>query len=222
MCSSDLAAELVVKVVDNAVAALLRYRDAALTLSGGRHQAAKALGEDITRRMQGIGMAGGHFAIAVQSVPDGDPQPTGIDAIEFRVSANPGQPPRSLGKVASGGELARLSLAVQVACTADERRCMVFDEVDAGVGGQTAQQIGSCLSELGSRQQVLAITHLASVAARADHHFVVEKSVVGITTQTVIRRVSGEERVREIARMLSGESYSAEALALARRLLTGE
>jgi DNA repair protein RecN (Recombination protein N) len=103
--------------------------------------------------------------------------------------------------------------------TADPDVVAVFDEIDAGLGGQVAQQIGECLNEVGRNQQVLAITHLASVAARADHHYVIEKMVDHGVTSTSVRAVTGEERVREIARMLAGDDLTAESLALARQLL---
>src|SRR6184192_2279394 len=120
-------------------AALQAYRAQAQELSGKRAGAAAALARDISARMQTLGMSGGRFEADVTQQGNADPTEHGIDQIEFRVSANPGQPPRALAKVASGGELARLSLAVQVACSADATRCMVFDEVDAGIGGAVAE-----------------------------------------------------------------------------------
>ena len=131
---------------------------------------------------------------------------------------NPGWPEGPLQALASGGELSRVLLALSLETVHDDV-VAVFDEVDAGVGGQVAQQIGECLRELGAVQQVIAVTHLASVAAKASHHFVIEKSVDGATTHTRLREVRGEERVREVARMLAGDAQSSEAAALARRLL---
>ncbi len=129
--------------------------------------------------MQTLGMAGGRFEVDVSQHGNAEPQPHGIDQIEFRVSANPGQPPRALAKVASGGELARLSLAVQVACAAEETRCMVFDEVDAGIGGAVAEIVGRELRALGARGQVLCVTHLPQVASQAHHHLRVTKLTDG-------------------------------------------
>lgn len=200
-------------------AALLRYRDVAMRLSSGRVAAARSLADDITQRMQGLGMAGGLFDIDMQSSPDGDPQPTGMDQIEFRVSANPGQPPRPLAKVASGGELARLSLAVQVACTADERRCMVFDEVDSGIGGAVAEIVGRELRGLGGRAQVVCVTHLPQVASQGHQHLRVLKLTDGKTTRTGITPMSGEDRAREIARMLGGLNVTERGLEHAREML---
>ncbi|HEV2284899.1 MAG TPA: DNA repair protein RecN, partial [Steroidobacteraceae bacterium] len=130
-------------------AALEAYRTQALDLSAKRHKAAKALARDITARMQTLGMAGGRFEADVTQDGNADPTQDGIDRVEFRVSANPGSPPRALAKVASGGELSRLSLAVQVSCAAQEMRCMVFDEVDAGIGGAVAEIVGRELRQLG-------------------------------------------------------------------------
>ena len=128
--------------------ALESYRKLATQLSAGRQTAARSLSKDITARMQTLGMAGGRFLIDINQA-NGEPAPNGFDAVEFRVTANPGQPLRPLAKVASGGELARLSLAVQVACSAQDARCMVFDEVDSGVGGAVAEIVGRELKALG-------------------------------------------------------------------------
>jgi DNA repair protein RecN (Recombination protein N) len=144
----------------------------------------------------------------------------GHDGSDARIvfSANPGLPEGPLQALASGGELSRVLLALSLE-TVHEDVVAVFDEVDAGVGGQVAQQIGDCLYELGRQQQVLAVTHLASVAAKADHHFVIDKAIVNGVVTTSIRRVSGDQRVDEIARMLAGDEMTAESLALAQRLL---
>jgi DNA repair protein RecN (Recombination protein N) len=147
-------------------------------------------------------------------VVDGD---DGSDA-QILFTPNPGLPEGPLQSLASGGELSRVLLALSLE-TAHEDVVAVFDEIDAGVGGQVAQQIGQCLYEVGRRQQVLAVTHLASVAAKADHHFVIEKLTTHGVTSTTLRPVTGEHRVNEIARMLAGDHISAEAKALASQLL---
>ena len=144
----------------------------------------------------------------------------GIDGSEAQIlfTPNPGLPEGPLQNLASGGELSRVLLALSL--EADNQHLVtVFDEVDAGVGGQVAQQIGACLAEVGQQQQVIAVTHLASVAARAQHHFVIEKTVTEGRTSTTVRPVTGAERVAEIARMLAGDAASGEALALAARML---
>jgi DNA repair protein RecN (Recombination protein N) len=148
-----------------------------------------------------------------------DPSAHGIDQIEFRVSANPGSPPRALAKVASGGELARLSLAVQVSCTVPGGRCMVFDEVDAGIGGAVAEIVGRELRTLGGAGQVLCVTHLPQVASQAHHHLRVNKLTDGRTTRIAVTELTGDERVEELARMLGGVEVSAKAREHAREML---
>ena len=144
----------------------------------------------------------------------------GEDGAEAQIlfAPNPGQPEGPLQDLASGGELSRVLLALSLETSHDDF-VTVFDEVDAGVGGQVAQQIGDCLREVGHQQQVLAVTHLASVAAKADHHFVIEKFMSSSEVRTAVRPVSGEERVDEIARMLAGDEITSEARALARKML---
>jgi DNA repair protein RecN (Recombination protein N) len=144
----------------------------------------------------------------------------GDDGAEAQIlfTANPGLPEGPLSAVASGGELSRVLLAISLE-SADAEVVAVFDEVDAGVGGQVAQQIGECLYEVGRHQQVLAVTHLASVAARADHHFLIEKTVVEGVTRTQVRQLEGADRVREVARMLAGDAATPESRALAHQLL---
>jgi DNA repair protein RecN (Recombination protein N) len=151
---------------------------------------------------------------SLRFVVDGD---DGAQA-QILFSPNPGQPEGPLQALASGGELSRVLLALSLE-TVHEDVVAVCDEVDAGVGGQVAQQIGECLAELGERQQVLAVTHLASVAAKADHHFVVEKIVRDGISRTTLRTVTGDDRIGEIARMLAGDNYATDSRALARRLL---
>ena len=141
----------------------------------------------------------------------------GSDA-EILFTPNPGRPEGPLAALASGGELSRVLLAISLE-TANEDVVAIFDEVDAGLGGQVAQQIGECLSEVGRRQQVLAVTHLASVAARADHHFVIEKHIEGGVTRTVVRALTGSDRVNEVARMLAGDEMTVESRALAQQML---
>ncbi|HUG73419.1 MAG TPA: DNA repair protein RecN, partial [Steroidobacteraceae bacterium] len=180
--------------------ALAAWRQLAGELSGARQSAAVTFGKEISARMQQLGMAGGRFEVAVRAQPDAAPTAHGIDAVEFQVTANPGQPLRPLAKVASGGELARLSLAVQVACVADERRCMVFDEVDAGIGGSIAEVVGRQLRSLGVRGQVLCVTHLPQVAAQGHQQLKVSKTTSDGHTHTSLFRLTGKERIQEIAR----------------------
>jgi len=200
--------------------ALEAYRSRAQELSGKRVAAARALARDITARMQTLGMAGGRFEADVTQSAKTEPSRYGIDDIEFRVSANPGQTPRALAKVASGGELSRLSLAVQVSCAAEDSRCMVFDEVDAGIGGAVAEIVGRELRALGARGQVLCVTHLPQVASQAHHHLRVAKITDGRTTRTTLTELTADDRVEELARMLGGIEVTARAREHARDMLS--
>ena len=155
--------------------------------------------------MQTLGMPGGVFEIAVRPLGKAEAGPHGADDIEFLVSANLGQPPRALAKVASGGELSRISLAIQVAAVqSNDASCLVFDEVDAGVGGGVAEIVGRQLRALGDHAQVLCVTHLPQVASQAHAHIKVTKLTDGRTTRTSLHPLSRDERVEEIARMLGG------------------
>lgn len=189
------------------------FRAACAELSAARRSAAAELDQRVSTLMQSLGMPGGKFQVAVQALPAAEAGQHGTDDIEFLVSANPGQPPRPLAKVASGGELSRISLAVQVAAaqniTQDKTApgtlpCLVFDEVDAGVGGGVAEIVGRQLRTLGDRTQVLCVTHLPQVASQAHAHVRVAKLTDGKTTRTSLHALTANERIEEIARMLGG------------------
>ncbi|MGO8857243.1 MAG: DNA repair protein RecN [Steroidobacteraceae bacterium] len=196
------------------------YRAAAARLTKARQQASRALGQQITGLMQTLGMSGGRFAVSVQPT-EAEFGPHGVDDIEFLVSTNPGQPLKSLAKVASGGELSRISLAVQVAAAAKaSSACMVFDEIDSGIGGGIAEIVGRQLRELGVRSQVLCVTHLAQVAAQAHTQFRVVKQTDGKVTRTAVETLSPADRIDEIARMLGGIDMTDQARAHAREMLT--
>jgi DNA repair protein RecN (Recombination protein N) len=215
------AAETSLAAMERRTAELRReFEAAADRLSHARTHAAEALGAEITALMQELGMAGGRFAVSVAPSADGV-GPHGRDDIEFLVSANPGQPLKSLAKVASGGELSRISLAVQVASAgrAAASPCMVFDEVDSGIGGAVAEIVGRQLRALGERGQVLCVTHLAQVAAQAHGQFRVTKLTDGKTTRTAVKPLGTEERVDEIARMSGGIDITDQARAHARDML---
>ncbi len=199
------------------VEALEVYRKLASQLSASRQTAARALSKDVTARMQTLGMAGGGFLIDVNQA--NEPAAHGFDAIEFRVKTNPGQPPRPLAKVASGGELSRLSLAVQVACSSKDARCMVFDEVDSGVGGAVAEIVGRELKAIGFSGQALCVTHLPQVASQGHHQLRVTKLTDGKTTRTTITDLTYDERIEEIARMLGGKEITGKAREHAREML---
>jgi DNA repair protein RecN (Recombination protein N) len=201
------------------VSLALEYRAAAHALSEARITAAKALSGQITELMQGLGMAGGRFEVSLIR-SDAESGAHGSEDVEFLVSANPGQPPKSLAKVASGGELSRISLAIQVAAAAkNSGLCMVFDEVDAGIGGAVAEIVGRQLRDLGARAQVLCVTHLAQVAAQAHNQFRVTKHSEGKLTRTSVEPLAPQQRVDEIARMLGGIDISEQARAHAKEML---
>ena len=166
-------------------------------------------------------MPHGEFVIGVSTRDGGIFKAEGFDSVEFRVSANPGMPPQAIGKIASGGELSRISLAIQVvAMSAKITPTMIFDEVDSGIGGAVAEIVGQRLRALGKQKQVFCVTHLAQVAAQAHQHLLVEKSSDKTATQSRVRILSGEERRTEIARMLGGVKITEQTLAHASEMLT--
>ena len=196
-----------------------QYQTAAAELSTARRATATDLSGQISRLMQSLGMVGGRFEVQIQT-NESATSANGVDEIDFLVSANPGQPLKGLAKVASGGELSRISLAIQVAAAAHANAlCMVFDEVDAGVGGAVAEIVGRQLRELGTRAQVLCVTHLPQVAAQAHSQFRVVKLSDSKTTRTAVNALTAEERVEEIARMLGGVSVTDTARDHAREML---
>ena len=200
-------------------AALERYREQARTLSAKRATAAAKLAKEITARMQTLGMSGGRLEVDVTQSRTAEPAQHGIDDVELRVSTNPGQPPRALAKIASGGELSRLSLAVQVATSAQEARCMVFDEVDSGIGGAVAEIVGRELRALGERGKVLCVTHLTQVASQGHQHLRVTKVTDGKTTRTSLTELADQSRIEELARMLGGVDVTSKAREHAREML---
>jgi DNA repair protein RecN (Recombination protein N) len=194
------------------------WHEQALHISKLRKKAAPKLSVAVTQAMQQLGMAGGRFDVALLS--QDEPQSFGLEQVELRVAGHAGSTPRPLAKVASGGELSRLALAIAVTTAqkttpenTDHRAVatLIFDEIDAGVGGTVADSVGRLMKQLGRSTQVLAVTHLAQVAACADGHFVVTKALSGKQTLSDIQRVDGETRVAEIARMLGGEKLSGTA-----------
>ena len=201
------------------------YASAAGKLTQARVQTARKLGTDVSSLMGELGMSGGTFEASIESVrlnPVGNstPDAQGLERVEFLVSANPGQPPRALRKVASGGELSRISLAIEVAALGlDEIGTMVFDEVDSGIGGAVAEVVGQKLRRLGEQRQVLCVTHLAQVAAQGHQHLRVAKSTDGKSTEISIDKLDAKSRHDEIARMLGGIDITRETLAHAKQML---
>jgi len=183
------------------------WLDVAKAVTKQRALAAPALAASVTTAMQDLGMAGGRFEVAL--TPQEEPQAYGLESIEFLVAGHAGSTPRPLGKVASGGELSRLALAIAVTTSqrADDTAqvgTLIFDEIDSGVGGAVADTVGQLMRRLGLGRQVMAVTHLAQVAACAHQHLVVSKALSGGQTTSDIREVKADDRVREVARMLGG------------------
>ncbi|MBC3421165.1 DNA repair protein RecN [Pseudomonas sp. L7] len=196
------------------------YKEKAVELSNLRRQAAAQLAVAVEQEIQRLGMPGGRFCIELSPNESGELSPHGLEQVELLVSANPGQPLKGLAKVASGGELSRISLAIQV-ITAQTSRIptLVFDEVDVGIGGPTAEIVGQLLRRLGERGQVLTVTHLPQVAAQGHHHLFVHKVRNSDTTHTAVASLGKRERVEEVARMLGGIDLTKESLAHARKMV---
>ncbi|WP_049622340.1 DNA repair protein RecN [Frateuria defendens] len=196
------------------------YAKAAGTLSQARHAAAARLGEEVSALMAELGMAGGRLEASLETVDGDEPDAQGRERCELLVSANPGQPLRPLRKVASGGELARISLAIEVATLGkDTVGSMVFDEVDTGIGGAVAEVVGQKLRALGGSRQVLCVTHLPQVAAQGHAHLRVVKQSDGDSTRTAIEKLSAQGRRDELARMLGGVEITRETRAHAKQML---
>ncbi len=199
------------------------YADFAATageLSAERKKAAAALEKRIEAELKDLNMERSRFVISIEETEWG---PTGADRVEYRISTNLGEEERPLVKVASGGELSRVALALKVALTtktrAQEARTLVFDEVDAGIGGSAAEQVGRKLKRLAARNQLICVTHLAQIAAFGDHHFAVEKKEAKGRTFSVVEELAGENRVKEVARMMGGQRLTTEGLKYAEQLI---
>jgi DNA repair protein RecN (Recombination protein N) len=184
-------------------------------------KAARELEKQVGAALAELGMGAARLRVVVESRPLG---PTGVNRIELMLQSNKGEDARPLAKIASGGELSRIMLAMKLALRrADEVATYVFDEVDAGIGGQAAQVVGAQIRSVADNRQVLCVTHLPQIAAFADHHFHVEKTEVGGRTETHVRKLTGAARKDELARMLGGhataraKAHAAELLAEAKR-----
>ncbi len=190
----------------------------ARSLSKARAKAAPQLALAITQAMQGLGMQGGRFDVALEKLDQ--PAQHGLEDVSFLVAGHAGSTPRPVGKVASGGELSRIALAIAVTTSQlGSAQTLIFDEVDSGVGGAVAETVGRLMKQLGRDRQVLAVTHLPQVAACADHHLVVAKRAGKDGTASSVAPVHGEQRVAEVARMLGGERLSGTTLAHAKEML---
>ncbi len=217
MAQLDAAADLDT-LQKAANAAQTACTQAAKAVSRQRQQAAKPLAQAVSNAMQQLGMQGGRFEVQLQTLDA--PAQHGLEEVSFLVAGHEGSTPRPVGKVASGGELSRIALAIAVTTSElGEAGTLIFDEVDSGVGGAVAETVGRLMKQLGQHRQVLAVTHLPQVAACADQHLLVSKAAAQGQVSSQVRGVSGEERVSEIARMLGGEKLSATTLAHAREML---
>lgn len=203
------------------------FQELAQKLTLCRQKGAKRLAKQINQQIAELGMSQASLHVELTPLSKGLPTATGQESVEFLVSTNPGQPPRPLIKIASGGELSRISLAIQViTAQTSSTPTLVFDEVDVGIGGGVARAVGLLLKQLGSRGQVLCVTHQAQVASQGHNHLFVSKQMQGeVQTGTRIRALEGEDKVKEIARMLGGESskqgFTPESLAHAQEMLNG-
>ena len=200
---------------------LAQYHQLAAQLSEQRQKTGQKLQKQISAMIKELGMPQGEFLVDISALETDTPKLNGKDKIEFLVSANPGLPPKPLAKVASGGELSRISLAIQVTTSNDKTTpTLIFDEVDSGIGGGVAEIVGQKLRSLSHNRQVMCVTHLPQVAAQAHHHLYVEKNNKTDITSSNVRLLADEERVEEIARMLGGVTITANTLAHAKEMLS--
>lgn len=205
-----------------AEATKVEFLKRAKALSNGRRKASRSFAAAVTEAMKGLGMPGGVFEVSLTALDESAARSWGLDEIDFLISANPGQPTQPLARIASGGELSRMSLAIQViASDGSAIPTMVFDEIDSGVGGGVAEMVGRRLQELGASRQVLCVTHLPQVASLADRHFRISKVSDGKSTRTRLHVLDKDERVEELARMLGGVEITRKTLEHAAEMLAG-
>lgn len=216
----DSLDEQIASLTQEADTCVVQYQQIAKKLTQSRKKAGKTLNQHVSQQLQALGMEGSQFMVSFETL-DGEIHPAGQERVHFLISTNRGHDAQPLNKIVSGGELSRISLALQLLLTEQVATpSLIFDEVDTGIGGQTADTIGQLLGQLGKHTQVLCITHLPQVAAYASHHFKAEKQHDGNTTQTRIALLDQEERVDEIARMLGGKQITKQTRANAEELLS--
>lgn len=207
-------------LTEQAARARKHYYELARQLSAKRREQAESLGAQVSSRLRELGMPHGEFEADIEPRPDDQADATGIDRIEFRVRVNPGQPFGALSRVASGGELSRISLALEVvAADSSPVTTFVFDEVDAGIGGGVAEIVGRRLRQVAEHRQVLCVTHLPQVASQGAEHYRILKLTDGKTSRTQVRRLKGDERVEELSRMLGGVEITAATRAHAEEMI---
>ena len=208
------------KLQQDIVVTAKAYQQAANALTKSRNESAKILSKKVSENMQELGMEGGAFEVSLNSYSDESFHSNGNEQIEFLVSANPGSPAKSLSKVASGGEISRISLAIQVIAAESTRiPTLIFDEVDVGIGGRVAEIVGLKLKQLAKHRQVICVTHLAQVAALGEHHLQVSKQSDSATTISQINYLNQAQRVKELARMMGGIEITQQTLSHAEEML---
>ena len=197
------------------------YMTCAKKLSAKRKVAAKTMSTEINQQLQALSMEGAELLIQLSPNPNGEYRSAGLEEIEFLLASNPGQPHKMLAKIASGGELSRISLAIQVVAAGHSNiPTLVFDEVDVGIGGSTADVVGTLLKQLGNRGQVISVTHQPQVAAHAHHHYLASKISEGNSTESLISPLNNQQRIDELARMLGGATVTQQTLSHASELLS--
>ena len=197
------------------------YMTCAKKLSAKRKVAAKAMSTEINQQLQALSMEGAELLIQLSPNPNGEYRSAGLEEIEFLLASNPGQPHKMLAKIASGGELSRISLAIQVVAAGHSNiPTLVFDEVDVGIGGSTADVVGTLLKQLGNRGQVISVTHQPQVAAHAHHHYLASKISEGNSTESLMSPLNNQQRIDELARMLGGATVTQQTLSHASELLS--
>ncbi|MBV1875289.1 MAG: DNA repair protein RecN, partial [Cycloclasticus sp.] len=196
------------------------YRKKAESLHQGRKKSASKLSTHITKTLKTLGLPDGNLKIDVTCLAQEKPQKNGLDDVSFLVTTNPGMPASPIEKVASGGELSRISLAIQVVTSrSNTTPTLVFDEVDAGIGGGVAETVGMCLREIATNRQVLCVTHLPQVASQGHHHLFVSKQKDHEQTKTQINSLNQVDRINEVARMLGGIEMSEKTIAHAKEMV---
>ena len=197
------------------------YMTCAKKLSAKRKVAAKTMSTEINQQLQALSMEGAELLIQLSPNPNGEYRSAGLEEIEFLLASNPGQPHKMLAKIASGGELSRISLAIQVVAAGHSNiPTLVFDEVDVGIGGSTADVVGTLLKQLGNRGQVISVTHQPQVAAHAHHHYLASKISEGNSTESLMSPLNNQQRIDELARMLGGATVTKQTLSHASELLS--
>ena len=197
------------------------YMTCAKKLSAKRKVAAKTMASEINQQLQALSMEGAELLIQLSPNPSDEYRSAGLEEIEFLLASNPGQPHKMLAKIASGGELSRISLAIQVVAAGHSNiPTLVFDEVDVGIGGSTADVVGTLLKQLGNRGQVISVTHQPQVAAHAHHHYLASKISEGNSTESLMSPLNNQQRIDELARMLGGATVTKQTLSHASELLS--